>query len=53
MTYPSIPDGDTIVVDSRFGERKYEIVCDPHEATGMHAFLTVRGGTAGASANRK
>jgi len=41
----------TIVVDSRFSEGKYELVCDPHEATGMHAFLTVRGGTAGASAN--
>ena len=43
----------TIVVDSRFAEGKYEFVCDPHEAIGMHAFLTVRGGTAGASANRE
>jgi len=43
----------TIVVDSRFSEGKYELVCDPHEAIGMHAFLTVRGGTAGASANRE
>jgi plastocyanin len=41
----------TIAVDSRFGEGKYELVCDPHEAIGMHGFLTVRGGTAGASAN--
>ena len=30
-----------IVVDSRFADGKYEIVCDPHELTGMHAFLTV------------
>ena len=36
----------TIVVDSRFSEGKYELVCDPHEAIGMHGFLTVRGGTA-------
>ena len=43
----------TLVVDSRFSEGKYELVCDPHEAIGMHAFLTVRGGTAGASANRE
>lgn len=33
----------TIVVDSRFGEGKYEFVCDPHEAMGMRGFLTVRG----------
>jgi plastocyanin len=33
----------TIVVDSRFAEGKYEFVCDPHEAIGMHGFLTVRG----------
>ena len=43
----------TVVVDSRFSEGKYEIVCDPHEAIGMHGFLTVIGGTVGASANRK
>lgn len=43
----------TIVVDSRFSDGKYEIVCDPHEALGMHGFLTVSGGTAGASANSK
>ena len=53
MTYLPFQMGDTIVVDSGFGEGTYEIVCDPHEATGMHAFLAVRGGTAGASANRK
>ena len=40
----------TLVVDSRFSEGKYELVCDPHEAIGMHGFLTVRGGTAGAGA---
>ena len=33
----------TIVVDSRFVEGKYELVCDPHVATGTHGFLTVRG----------
>lgn len=33
----------TIVVDSRFGEGKYEFVCDPHEAMGMRGSLTVRG----------
>ena len=32
----------TIVVDSRFTEGKYEIVCDPHEMLGMHGFLTVQ-----------
>ena len=31
----------SIVIDSRFSDGKYEIVCDPHEMTGMHAFLTV------------
>ncbi len=31
-----------IVVDSRFAEGKYELVCDPHESIGMHGFLTVR-----------
>jgi len=30
-----------IVVDQRFVPGKYEIVCDPHEMTGMHAFLDV------------
>ena len=32
-----------IVVDSRFVDGTYEIVCDPHEMIGMHAFLTVDG----------
>lgn len=37
----------TLVVDSRFTDGTYEIVCDPHETIGMHAFLTVTGaGTA-------
>ena len=31
----------TIVVDSRFAAGTYEIVCDPHEAIGMHGLLTV------------
>ena len=30
-----------IVVDSRFADGTYEIVCDPHGMMGMHAFLTV------------
>lgn len=33
----------SVVIDSRFVEGKYEIVCDPHEMIGMHAFLTVEG----------
>jgi plastocyanin len=32
----------TVVVDSRFSDGKYEIVCDPHDAIGMHGFLTVK-----------
>ena len=31
----------SIVIDGRFSPGKYEIVCDPHEMLGMHAFLTV------------
>ena len=31
----------SIVIDGRFTDGTYEIVCDPHEAIGMHAFLTV------------
>jgi len=31
----------SVIIDSRFSDGKYEIVCDPHEMTGMHAFLTV------------
>ena len=34
-----------LVVDSRFADGTYEIVCDPHETIGMHAFLTVTGAT--------
>lgn len=30
-----------IVVDSRFTLGNYEIVCDPHQAIGMHGILTV------------
>lgn len=33
-----------IVVDSRFVEGTYELVCDPHETIGMHGTLTVLGG---------
>ena len=33
----------TLIVDSRFADGTYEIVCDPHETIGMHAFLTVTG----------
>ncbi|HEY2165210.1 MAG TPA: plastocyanin/azurin family copper-binding protein [Gemmatimonadaceae bacterium] len=33
----------SLVIDSRFVEGRYEIVCDPHEMIGMHAFLTVEG----------
>ena len=32
----------TFVIDSRFTEGKYEIVCDPHEMLGMHGVLTVQ-----------
>jgi plastocyanin len=35
----------TIVIDARFTDGPYEIVCDPHEAIGMHALLTVTGMT--------
>ena len=31
----------SLVIDARFVDGKYEIVCDPHETIGMHAFLTV------------
>jgi plastocyanin len=34
-----------IVVDSRFADGTYEIVCDPHGMMGMHAVLTVQGAT--------
>lgn len=35
----------SLVVDSRFTDGTYEIVCDPHGMMGMHAFLTVHGAT--------
>jgi plastocyanin len=38
----------TIVIDGRFTDGGYEIVCDPHEAIGMHALLTVNGMTTAA-----
>jgi plastocyanin len=41
-----------LVVDSRFADGTYEIVCDPHEMIGMHAFLTV-GGTTVAGGGRQ
>ena len=34
-----------IVVDSRFVPGTYEIVCDPHDMVGMHAFLSVESST--------
>jgi plastocyanin len=39
----------TMVVDGRFVPGSYEIVCDPHEMIGMHAFLTVDAAPAVAS----
>jgi len=36
----------SFIIDSRFVDGKYEIVCDPHETIGMHAFLTVEGRSA-------
>jgi plastocyanin len=39
----------TLVVDSRFVNGTYEIVCDPHELIGMHAFLSVTGSASVAS----
>ncbi len=43
----------TVTVDSRFGDGTYEIVCDPHEMIGMHAFLTVKGSTSAAASKTK
>ena len=34
----------SLVVDSRFVDGTYEVVCDPHELIGMHAFITIAGG---------
>lgn len=33
----------SLVVDSRFVDGTYEVVCDPHEMIGMHAFINVTG----------
>jgi plastocyanin len=41
-----------LVLDSRFTDGKYEIVCDPHEMIGMHAVLTVEGTATGAAKHR-
>ena len=35
----------TVVIDSRFPNGQYEVVCDPHELIGMHLMLTVTGAT--------
>jgi plastocyanin len=42
-----------IVVDSRFADGTYEIVCDPHGMMGMHAFLTVQGATNAITSTQK
>jgi plastocyanin len=42
----------SLVIDSRFVEGKYEIVCDPHETIGMHAFLTVEARAAASGGTR-
>lgn len=42
----------TIVIDSRFVDGKYELVCDPHQTLGMQATLVVSGGTAKQTATR-
>jgi plastocyanin len=42
-----------IVVDSRFADGTYEIVCDPHGMMGMHAFLTVQGTANAITSTRK
>lgn len=34
----------SLVVDSRFVDGTYEVVCDPHELIGMHAFIAVTSG---------
>lgn len=30
-----------VVIDARFTDGKYDFVCDPHEALGMHGILTI------------
>lgn len=42
-----------IVVDSRFADGTYEIVCDPHAMVGMHAWLTVQEGAVGTTGKKK
>src|SRR5512132_2004168 len=42
-----------LVVDSRFADGTYEIVCDPHGMMGMHAFLTVQGAANGVTNTQK
>jgi plastocyanin len=42
-----------LVVDSRFTDGTYEIVCDPHEMVGMHAFLTVTGASTAVAALKR
>jgi plastocyanin len=42
----------SLVIDARFADGTYEIVCDPHEMIGMHAFLTVGGTTHAASGGK-
>jgi Plastocyanin len=39
----------SLVVDSRFVDGSYEVVCDPHEMVGMHAFIAVTNGVAGSN----
>ena len=44
MTSPYLTTkGETykLLIDSRFTNGQYEIVCEPHEMIGMHAILTV------------
>lgn len=43
----------TLVIDARFVEGVYQIVCDPHELIGMHATLTVAGSAAVASSGKQ
>lgn len=42
----------TLVIDARFTDGTYEIVCEPHETIGMHGFLTVAGTHAAGGGNR-
>ena len=49
----SIGEKYNVVLDSRFADGTYEIVCDPHEMIGMHAFLTVLGSTTSVASKGK